>query len=362
MSDGADRESRTEEATEKRLSEAIEKGNVPFAREAVNFGSFLALAIVCTLFAAWMARDVTLVLRGLYTNAGSVRLDDREAAATLLVAAGYALAATVMPVLAILAGGGILTSLLQNVPSAATDRIAPKLSRISPSAGWQRIYGKSGFIEFGKSLLKLIAVAVVTYISIRNHLGDFVSALQTDPLLLPQRVLGMVTGIVVPLTLFALLLALFDVTWSRLKWRHGLRMTRHDIKEEMKQAEGDPHIKARIRAIARQRSSRRMLDKLPKATMVIVNPTHYAVALRYARGESGAPVVLAKGVDFLALRMREIAILHDIPLIEDKPLARSLYGAVDIGAQIPAEFYRAVAEILHYLNSRRRVPMPNIPR
>ena len=207
-----------------------------------------------------------------------------------------------------------------------------------------------------------MAVAVVTYVSLRNHLGDFVSALQMDPLVLPQRVNAMVTGIVVPLCLFSLLLALFDITWSRLKWRRDLRMTRHDIKEEMKQAEGDPHIKARIRAIARQRSSRRMLDKLPRATMVIVNPTHYAVALRYAREESGAPIVIAKGVDFLALRIREIAAVHDIPLIEDQPLARSLYGAVEIGAQIPPEFYRAVAEILHYLSRRRPVPVPNVPR
>ena len=119
MSGEADRESRTEEATEKKLSDAIEKGNVPFAREAVNFGSFLALAIVCTLFAPWLAGTITLALRGLFSNAGLVRLDDREAAAALLVAAGYAVAAAVVPVLAILAGGGILASLLQNVPSAA---------------------------------------------------------------------------------------------------------------------------------------------------------------------------------------------------------------------------------------------------
>ena len=362
MSDTADRESRTEEPTEKRLSEAVEKGNVPFAREAVNFGSFLALYLVCAVFVASMAREVAVVLRGLLGNAGTIRLDDRESVENLLVAAGYGTAATVVPVLAILAGGSILGSLLQNVPSAASDRIAPKASRISPASGWQRIFGKSGLAEFGKSVVKLLAVVAVTFFSIRGNLGEFANALQTDPLALPQSVLGMVTGIILPLTLFSLLLALFDVTWSRFKWRLDLRMTRHDIKEEMKQAEGDPQIKARIRAIARQRSSRRMLEKLPKATMLIVNPTHYAVALRYAKEESGAPVVIAKGVDFLAQRMREIATAHDIPLIENKPLARSLFDSVEIDAQIPAEFYRAVAEIIHYLNSRRKTPVPIVPR
>lgn len=362
MSDTADRESRTEEPTEKRLSEAVEKGNVPFSREAVNFGSFLALYVVCAVFAGWMARDVTTVLRDLLSNSGMIRFEDRESVASLLVAAGYGLAGAMIPVLALLAGGSILGSLLQNVPQAASDRIAPKASRISPAVGWQRIFGESGLVEFGKSLLKLLAVGAVTFFSLRSHTGEFAKALHTDPLALPQALLDMVTGIILPLTLFSLLMALFDVTWSRFKWRRELRMTRHDIKEELKQAEGDPQIKARIRTIARQRSSRRMLEKLPRATMVVVNPTHYAVALRYAREESAAPVVIAKGVDFMAQRMREIATANGIPLIENKPLARSLYDSVEIDAQIPAEFYRAVAEIIHFLNSRRRVPVPMVPR
>jgi flagellar biosynthetic protein FlhB len=124
----------------------------------------------------------------------------------------------------------------------------------------------------------------------------------------------------------------------------------------MKESEGDPYIKARIRNIGRQRASRRMLKKLPEATMVVVNPTHYAVALRYVREDGGAPLVIAKGVDFLALKIREIATANGIPLVEDKPLARALYDKVEIDQQIPPEFYRAVAEIIHYLNSRGKLP------
>lgn len=136
-------------------------------------------------------------------------------------------------------------------------------------------------------------------------------------------------------------------------------MTHQEVKQEMKEAEGDPHLKARIRSIARQRSSRRMLDNLPAASMVITNPTHYAVALRYVRGEGGAPVVVAKGVDHMALRIREVASEHSVPLIENRPLARGLYEQVDIDEQIPPEFYRAVAEIIHYLNARGRLPKQN---
>lgn len=135
-------------------------------------------------------------------------------------------------------------------------------------------------------------------------------------------------------------------------------MTRQEIKEEVKQAEGDPHVKQRIRTIARQLSSRRMLTKLPTATMVVVNPTHYAVALRYDKGEALTPTVVAKGVDFLAQKIREIAKEHDIPVIENKPLARSLYDTVNLDAEIPPEFYRAVAEIIHFINTRRRPQVP----
>lgn len=283
MSDTEDRESRTEEPTEKRITEAIEKGNIPFSREAVSFGSFLAITLVCMAFSDWTTRDVTIALRGIIDNAGSIRLEDREGAASYLVTVGLAIALAVLPVLAILACGSILASLLQNIPSVSSERVTPKLSRISPAAGWKRIFGRAGLVEFGKSLLKLAAAAVVTFFSIRNHLGELTRALYSDPSILPERILDMVSRIVMPLTLFSLFLALPDVTWSRIKWRKDLRMSRHDIKEEMRQAEGDPQIKARIRSIARQRASRRMAERLPTATMVIVNPTHYAVALRYVR-------------------------------------------------------------------------------
>ena len=133
-------------------------------------------------------------------------------------------------------------------------------------------------------------------------------------------------------------------------------MTPDEVRREMKESEGDPLLKARIRNIARQRSSRSMLQNLPTASMVITNPTHYAVALRYDRSEGGAPVVVAKGVDHLALRIREIAAEHAVPLVENRPLARGLYEQVDVDQQIPPEFYRAVAEIIHYLNSRGRLP------
>ena len=179
----------------------------------------------------------------------------------------------------------------------------------------------------------------------------FVAGFATDPALLPSLLRDLASDALLPLLILSLLLALADLVWSRFRWRRDLRMTKQEVKEEMKEAEGNPFIKGRIRGLARQRSSRRMLEKLPEASMVITNPTHYAVALRYRREEGGAPVVIAKGVDHMARKIREIATENQIPLIENRPLARSLYDQVEIDAQIPPEFYRAVAEIIHYLNN-----------
>lgn len=356
MAEEQDHESRTEEATEKRVSDALAKGNVPMAREATLFGSIAASFLALSLLAGWMVARLMDVLSTALAAAGTLRIDDREAAAIYLTALLGGAASPVLPVMAVIAAGSLLASLLQNVPSMAGDRIEPKASRISPLAGWNRLFGRTGFVEFAKAALKLVAVSVILWLLLQQDLQRFVAALATEPVLLPELLRELATAAMLPLLVLALLLALADLVWSRLRWRRDLRMTRQEVKEEMKEAEGDPFIKSRIRSLGRQRSSRRMLDALPQASMVITNPTHYAVALRYKREDGGAPVVVAKGVDHMAQRIREIATQHEVPLVENRPLARSLYDQVEIDSQIPPEFYRAVAEIIHYLNNTGRLP------
>jgi flagellar biosynthetic protein FlhB len=356
MADEEDKDSKTEEPTEKRIADAISKGNVPVAREATLFGSIAAVLGAFLLLGNWSVSLLTGTLHEVMSAAGGMRLEDREAAATYITSLLVGVSAAVLPVMAVIAAGTIIASLVQNMPSAAAERITPRVSRISLFAGWTRLFGKAGFIEFVKSVIKLTVAAAIIWFVLKRDLPRFVSALSADPYLLPGLMLDLATGILVPLLILALFLAIADLVWSRFHWRRELRMTQHDVRQEMKESEGDPLLKARIRHNARQRSSHRMLETLPSASMVITNPTHYAVALRYSRGEGGAPVVVAKGVDHLALRIREIATEHAVPLIENRPLARSLYDQVDIDEQIPPEFYRAVAEIIHYLNSRGRLP------
>ena len=182
---------------------------------------------------------------------------------------------------------------------------------------------------------------------------DVLGAMFMDPVGLPalsRSILMRITSWIAGLTL---VLVVVDLLWSRIHWRKELRMSREELKEEMKQAEGRPEVKARMRTIGRARARKRMMAAVPQATLVITNPTHYAVALRYVRSEGGAPKVLAKGADLLALRIREIAGLHSIPIVEDKPLARSLHDNVQVDQLIPPQFYKAVAEIIYYLHTRK---------
>ena len=170
---------------------------------------------------------------------------------------------------------------------------------------------------------------------------------------LPQRILKLCVDVIAAVLVATLVVASVDIVWARIHWRRDQRMSRHEIKEELKQTEGDRLVKARLRSLRLDRSRKRMLSAVPKATMVVVNPTHYAVAMRYVRAEGGAPIVLAKGVDLIALKIREIAEQNFIPIVEDKPLARSLYDAVAVDSVIPAEFYRAVAEIVHLIQDKK---------
>lgn len=361
MSEDQDRESKTEEPTEKKIQDAVDKGNVPLSREAVTFGSLAGILLAARLVLPHAVQSLTDTLRLLFGNAGLIRLDVREDADFLMSAAGFHIALAVLPLMALVAAGGLVASLVQNMPQANSERIRPQYSRISLSSGFQRVFGFQGIVEFLKSLAKLAAVGFIAALMVRSELTRILDVMITEPAAMPGLILDLAVSVLFALCLVALALAIGDVALSGFKWRRQLRMTRQEIKDEFKQAEGDPMIKQRIRSIARQRLSRRMMAKVPDATVIITNPTHYAIALRYVREEGGAPMVLAKGIDHLALRIREIATSNGVPIIENRPLARALYDQAEIDQMIPQEFYKAVAEIIHYLqvrNMRATAPRP----
>jgi flagellar biosynthetic protein FlhB len=353
MAEGEDKESKTEEATEKRVRDAIEEGNVPFSRELPTMLSLLAIVLAGSFLFSDSVVRLRNSLARFIDNPADWPLENAADALALLRAIGYDSALLLLPAILAMTFAGIAGSLLQNPPQLAGKRIQPKLNRISPMAGWGRIFGTSGLVEFLKSFFKLIVVAFVGILALKSAMPELLSAMFMDPVTLPALSRSVLIRITAWIAALSLILVVLDLLWSRHHWRKELRMSRQELKEEVKHSEGNPQVKARMRAIGRNRARRRMMSAVPQATLVITNPTHYAIALRYVREEGGAPRVLAKGVDLLALKIREIAEQHGIPLIEDKPLARSLYENVEVDQLIPPQFYKAVAEIIYYLHLRK---------
>ncbi|MEM9028672.1 MAG: flagellar type III secretion system protein FlhB [Pseudomonadota bacterium] len=363
MAEESDKQSRTEEATPKRIMDAIEKGNTPVSREVSSCAAILAAAVILLGPLQFMTSNTTAPLSLLLERSSDIRISVAGDATALFSVVGYHVVLALSPVLLILVVVGLLASSSQGVPRAVAHRIKPDPKRLSIIKGWERLFGPQGRFEFGKALFKFGLASVVGTIAALSYEVHVINALSLDPRELPQTLAAISAQVLFTVGAFLAVLAVADWMWARYKWLHDLRMTKQEVKDEQKQMEGDPQVKARQRSIALNRNRRRMIAEIPKATVIITNPTHYAVALRYVREETPAPIVVGKGVDELALRIREIAESHDIPIVEDRSLARSLYAAVETDRQIPPEFFRAVAEIVLFLSSRPKpapLPTPSI--
>ncbi len=353
MSDTPDQENRTEEGTEKHVRDSVEKGKVPISREVSVLASLLGFLVVAGFFVEGQARRLLEQMAQLLDDPGGYRLRNGADAVQLSSAVAFEMGRFLLPVCVVFVLFGIGGSVFQNAPRIAFDRIKPDLSRISFGKGFQRIFGLQGQIEFAKALFKFAAISVVVIVIMRAEQATIMDALFSDPTAVPEMLLKLAVRLVSAISIATIVLVAADLVWARIQWRRDMRMSRQEVKDEFKQSEGDPAVKARLRSIARDRSRRRMLAAVPRASFVVVNPTHYAVALRYVRGSDAAPFVLAKGADLIALKIRETAEAHGIPVIENKALARSLYDGSQIDQFIPAEFYRTVAEIIHYLHEAK---------
>lgn len=356
MAEPQDKESKTEEPTEKKLRDAVERGNVPISREASAFASLAGMLII----GAFVARDafgaIAAALAGEFANLDAWQLRNGADAVALLSLLASTAFEVLSPVFVILMVAGLLASFLQVTPRLVLERIKPDPQRISLRNGWRRIFGARGQAEFLKGVFKLMSICVILVLVLQAQQGSLVNAMAVDADSLPDLVLMVAMRLLSAVAVATLLLLAADMLWARTHWRKDLRMSRQELKDEMKQAEGDPLLKARLRSLALDRVRKSMIAAVQRATLVIANPTHYAIALRYVREEGGAPVVLAKGKDFVAQRIRETAEDHAIPVIEDKALARSMYDNVEVNRAIPREFYKALAEIIHMLYARNLRP------
>ncbi|WP_230533122.1 flagellar biosynthesis protein FlhB [Microvirga roseola] len=354
MSEDADKESKTEAPSDKKVRDAIEKGNIPFSREAPVFASMLAILLVLAFSVRENVRSLSEKLALFIDRPQDFRIESGADATALIQATAIEVGIFLVPIIAILAGCSLAASILQNTPSIVLERIRPQWSKISPKAGFTRLFGRQGQVEFLKSVFKFGTVTIVVLLLLKSEQHKVINSMFSDPSLIPELMQSMALRLVSAISIATIVMVAADLLWARFKWHSDLKMTRQEVKDEYKQIEGDPMVKARMRSIAQDRARRRMLAAVPKATFVIANPTHYAIALRYERGEAPAPIVVAKGQDLIALKIREIAEKNGVPVIEDKPLARSMYDNVHIDRMIPPDFYKAVAQILFYILTRSK--------
>ncbi|MGB3901335.1 MAG: flagellar biosynthesis protein FlhB [Mesorhizobium sp.] len=353
MADPVDKDSKTEEATEKKVRDTIEQGKLPNSRETALLASLLAILIYTVFYVRDAFVDLGLFLSVFLEKPEAWPLDTETDVIELYKSVMMAIAQAVTSLLALLVIAGVGASVFQNVPQFVGERIRPQLSRISLAKGWSRLFGLQGFVEFLKSLAKVGFASVVLVFTLSQDHRRLLAGMMTNPLEFAMVIRSIGVDILVAIVFVMALIASADLVWSRFSWKRDMRMSKQEVKDELKQSEGDPIVRSRLRSLARDRSRRRMMAAVPRATLVIANPTHFSIALKYVREEDSAPLVLAKGQDLVALKIREIAAEHGIPVFEDVALARSMYKQVSVDSVIPSQFYQAVAELVRVVYSRK---------
>lgn len=353
MADGEDKDSKTEEPTEKKIRDTMEKGKLPASKEVAIFTSFLAILVYTVFFASNSVAELGVFLSNFLEKPEAWPLGTERDVVELYQAVAVEVGRAIASLFLMLVVAGVGASLVQNVPQFIGERVRPQASRISLTQGWKRMFGVQGFVEFLKSLGKLGFAIIVLIFVLSDDLRVLLTGMITNPVAYGSVIRNIAVDILVAIVFVMGAISVADFVWSRFHWFQEQRMTKQEVKDELKQSEGDPIVKSRLRSIARDRARQRMMTAVPKATLVIANPTHFAIALRYVRDENAAPVVLAKGQDLVALKIREIAEQNGIPVFEDVALARSMYKQVSVDSVIPPQFYQAVAELVRIVYGNR---------
>jgi flagellar biosynthetic protein FlhB len=351
MSD-EDKESKTQDPTQKRLDDALEKGDVVKSQEVSTWFVIAASTLLLSSFSGSISAGIETPMRNLLMNMHQIRVDG-PGLLSLTAQLELMLVGVLGVPLLLLLIAGVGSNLIQHRLVFSTEPLSPKFSKISPAAGFARLFGKQAGANFLKGLFKVIALGTVMVLVLWPERHRLDAMIRFDPvslLTVTKTISVQLMGTVVAMLA---VVATLDYLFQYRQWFERQKMSLHEIKEEYKQSEGDPHIKGRIRQIRHARMKKRMMAAVPTASVIITNPTHYAVALKYERGMP-APICVAKGVDLMALKIREIATASNVPIVENVPLARALHASVEIDDEIPVEHYHAVAEVIGYVMRLRR--------
>lgn len=339
---------RTERATPKRRSDARREGQIPKSAELTSSLGFLGAVIALRLVgpSIWSGWETSLVNGFSHLSNQPVTQAGWLALGTQTI---WQLVRLVLPIIAVAGVVGLMASYAQVGVVFLPQLLLPKFDRIQPISGFKRLFSVRSGVEAIKSLLKLSIVGLVTWITMNGVIGQVLNTSDSGIAVLPALVGRIVYRLALEIGSMMLALSAADALWQRYEFERSIRMSKQDIRDERKQQEGDPKIKSNIRRRGYALAFRRMMQAVPQADVVITNPTHFAVALQYQPSAMVAPVVLAKGQDDIALRIRQVAQQNGVALVENRPLAQSLYQRVEIGQPVPKELYAAVAEVLAYV-------------
>ncbi|MCK5166549.1 MAG: flagellar biosynthesis protein FlhB [Rhodospirillaceae bacterium] len=339
---------KTEDPTERKISKAREKGQVGTSQEVKSWAILMGSLLTLSIMAPWMMGGIKNYSVGFIENSHAINTDVGNLQ-ELLIDVLLQLGVYLSPIFIVLMILAFAASVMQSGFLWAPDKIAPKLNKISLASGFKRMFSSRALVEFLKGILKLGIVTVLMvamalpFVTDLELMSGYALVDVVDRMF--YLTIAISTGAIMVMTAIAVL----DYAYQKFDHNKSLKMSRQEVKDEHKESEGDPQIKARIRKIRSERAQQRMMSAVPKADVVITNPTHYSIALEYKMDSMAAPRVLAKGIDHLALKIREVAKENDIPIVENVPLARALYSAAEIDEEIPVEHYKAVAEVIGYV-------------
>ena len=344
---------KTEKATPKKLDDARKEGRVARSSDLINGFMLLLMFFVLKLFGGIMANLFLDSFVKYYNKASDISMEvfDVKQAVNLSNEIVIDIVIASLPVLI----GSFVVALVGNIVQVGwkvTGKpLKPKLDRLNPIGGFKRMFSQEKVVELIKSILKVLAIALVAYNEVKDRWKFILNLYDFEFMQAVLNIFDIVLDVGIKISVIFVIIGLADFGYQKWKHLHDLRMSKQEVKDEMKQSEGDPQIKGQIRQKMREGARRRMMQDLPKADVVITNPTHFAVSVKYDKETAEAPYVLAKGADYVAANIKEIAKQNNIEIVENKPLARMLYYNVEIGDQIPPELYQMVAEVLAYVYS-----------
>lgn len=342
---------RTEAPTPKKRQDARRQGNVSRSQEVVSIGVLLAAVAGLRVVGPKMWGDMQDLMRDGLGQPTYQELTT-ESAMKMGQDAGLHILLMMAPLFAILVVTAVVLNVTQTGLLLSGAGLKPKFSHVNPGAGLKRIFSMDGVVNLGKALAKMGVVSVVVWMTLQSHMAEISGLGQLGVAASTMRLGGLAFDIALRSAVVLFVLAIADYAWQRRKWMKNLRMSKEELKQEMRESDGDPQVKAAIRR-KRQQLMNRMIAAVPTADVIVTNPTHFAVALKYDPVTMGAPIVVAKGADLLAKRIREVARKANVPILEEPPLARALYAAVPVGQHIPANLFHAVAEVLAWVYALR---------